>query len=92
MKKLDKIISLRRTIAVHYGRSLTDQALVVPGQNSAVSSSYHLYPIRVDSTSPSPGQIDVIRRLIDAGLGVNHHYIPVYRHPCYESFGFRRGY
>ena len=69
MKKLDKFISLLRTIATHYGRSLTDENLVVLGQNSAVSSSYDLYPIRVDSTSWSPGQIDVIRWLIDAGQG-----------------------
>jgi len=92
MQKLDKFISLRRAIAAHYDRSLIDKALVVPGQSPAASSSYHLYPIRVDPTLPSPGQIAVTKRLIDSGLGVNHHYIPVYRHPYYESLGFKRGY
>jgi dTDP-4-amino-4,6-dideoxygalactose transaminase len=27
-----------------------------------------------------------------AGIGVNLHYIPVYRQPYYEELGFTRGY
>jgi dTDP-4-amino-4,6-dideoxygalactose transaminase len=28
----------------------------------------------------------------DAGIFVNLHYIPVYRHPFYEAKGFKEGY
>jgi dTDP-4-amino-4,6-dideoxygalactose transaminase len=32
----------------------------------------------------------VFKELRDAGIGVNLHYIPVYRHPFYEKFGFKK--
>ena len=55
-------------------------------------SSYHLYPIRIKSESGSPSQTEVSKRLIKAGINVNHHYIPVYRHPYFESLGFKAEY
>ena len=30
--------------------------------------------------------------LLNAGIGINLHYIPVYRHPFYEKQGFKKGY
>ena len=92
MKNLDKFVFSRRSIAANYDEALPHDALLLPAQNPSGSSSYHLYPIRVDSGSHSPGQIKVTERLINSGLGVNHHYIPVYRHPYYESLGFKPGY
>jgi dTDP-4-amino-4,6-dideoxygalactose transaminase len=29
---------------------------------------------------------------LNAGIGINLHYIPVYRHPFYEKKGFKKGY
>ena len=34
----------------------------------------------------------VYNALLSAGIGVNLHYIPVYRQPYYESLGFEAGY
>jgi dTDP-4-amino-4,6-dideoxygalactose transaminase len=37
-------------------------------------------------------QKEFIADLHCMGVGVNLHYIPVYRHPFYENLGFKRGY
>ena len=30
--------------------------------------------------------------MLEQGIGVNLHYIPVYRQPCFEKMGFKHGY
>jgi len=34
----------------------------------------------------------VYRELLDRGIGVNLHYIPIYLQPFYAELGFKRGY
>jgi len=91
MKSLDTFVSTRHKIVARYDRCLISQSLVTPRQLSDAFSSYHLYPIRIVSGREGPNQSEVSRRLLEAGISVNHHYIPVYRHPYYESLGFRSG-
>jgi dTDP-4-amino-4,6-dideoxygalactose transaminase len=35
---------------------------------------------------------EVFEALRSAGIGVNLHYIPVYRQPYYSAMGFKQGY
>ena len=37
-------------------------------------------------------QRQVFDALLKAGIGVNLHYIPVYRQPYYKTMGFNAGY
>ena len=37
------------------------------------------------------GQSEIFERLRTAGVGVNLHYIPIYRQPYYERLGFSTG-
>ena len=34
----------------------------------------------------------LFNKLRDSGIGVNLHYIPIYRQPFYEKMGFKAGY
>lgn len=52
-------------------------------------SSFHLYIIRLDLAAFKHGE--VFERLRANGVGVNLHYIPIYRHPYYARMGFKPG-
>ena len=55
-------------------------------------SSYHLYSVRLKSLSAAKTQSNVYEALRDKGIGVNLHYIPVYRHPYFIELGFSENY
>ncbi|MDP4028313.1 MAG: DegT/DnrJ/EryC1/StrS family aminotransferase [Gallionella sp.] len=54
-------------------------------------SSLHLYVIRLKLGEIGKTQREVFEALRAAGIGVNLHYIPVYRQPYYKSLGFEEG-
>ena len=54
-------------------------------------SSFHLYPILIMESSIELSQKKIFQILRDAGIAVNLHYIPVYRHPFYINMGFSPG-
>jgi dTDP-4-amino-4,6-dideoxygalactose transaminase len=50
-----------------------------------VKSGWHLYALRVrDAARRRP----LFERLRELGLGVQVHYLPVYRHPWYRANGY----
>lgn len=90
MKRLDDFIESRHRVAQRYGEALRDSPFALPKVESGRYSSFHLYPIRIQVSS-GLRQKEVYRALIDSGIGVNVHYIPVHRHPFYEHLGFKLG-
>jgi len=84
MDKLDSFLKKRREIAERYNEVFRKEGIIVPKQISDYESGWHLYVIRVDADRRS--------RIFDAlraeGIGVNVHYIPVYRHPYYQKNGY----
>jgi UDP-4-amino-4,6-dideoxy-N-acetyl-beta-L-altrosamine transaminase len=92
MKRLDEFVRCRHEIAEQYNHSLNQEVFVTPQQHPDTFSSFHLYPIRVRSGVVGQSQAGISRSLVDAEIHINHHYIPVYRHPYFESLGFRAGY
>lgn len=89
LPRLEANLGRRRDIANRYNRALAAiRGLRVPIPRSDVQPAWHLYPIRVEA--PRLERDRIFRALRAEGLGVNVHYIPVHRHPYYESrFGFR---
>ena len=51
-------------------------------------SSFHLYIIRIPSKSNKFSRNDIFKKLKNNGVGVNIHYIPIYRQPFYKKFNF----
>ncbi|WP_395684575.1 UDP-4-amino-4,6-dideoxy-N-acetyl-beta-L-altrosamine transaminase [Aestuariivirga sp.] len=84
MMQLDHYLSARRAHAAAYDAALVDLNVIRPHQHPDTLSSWHLYVIQVD-----PDQHRTIfQGLRKHGIGVNLHYIPVYRHPWYQRMGF----
>jgi dTDP-4-amino-4,6-dideoxygalactose transaminase len=48
----------------------------------------HLYVIRLPQNKGKFNRREVFERLRTHGIGVNLHYIPIYRHPYYERMGY----
>ena len=90
MRRLDAFLGRRRDIAARYNHELSGcPGLGLPHVHSDVTPGWHLYVVRVQG---DPGRrrpfFDYLR---SKGLGVQVHYLPVYRHPYYERLGYRAG-
>ncbi len=92
MGRLEAFVAGRRAIARRYDEAFSELPIKLPFQDGNGQSSYHLYIIRVDIQESGHGQKAVYENLHRAGIIVNLHYIPVYRHPFFEQMGFKEGY
>jgi dTDP-4-amino-4,6-dideoxygalactose transaminase len=92
LKKLDEFVQTRHAIAAQYDEALNALPVKTPWQHPDAYSSYHLYPIQVESSICGKSQKEVYQALTHAGIRVNLHYIPVYRQPYFERMGFKAGY
>lgn len=85
MKKLDCFIQRRREIAKRYDDAFsTVDGIVTPYQSDDSKSGWHLYIIQV----PHCDRRKVFEYLRSKEIGVNVHYIPVYKHPYYHQHGY----
>ncbi len=81
-KRIDAIVSQRHVLANRYNELLGDLSLKLPFQNSYSYSSFHLYIILLEESSKHKQLFSDLRA---KGIGVNLHYIPIYRHPYYMN-------
>lgn len=84
LKRIDAFIKKRQKIVGLYNRLLANSKLILPYQKIDTKSSFHLYIIRV----PSNGSLirsELFERLLANGILVNLHYIPIYKHPYYQT-------
>lgn len=91
LTRIEEFIARRREIAAAYDRAFADPPVKTPWQHPDADSAWHLYVIRIDRSRTSRSHRDVFDALRDAGVGVNLHYVPVYRQPYYRELGFGRG-
>lgn len=89
MQRLDQFVARRHALAAHYDQLLKDALVTTPWQHADSYSGFHLYVIRLPVDSAKTSHLQVFERLRVAGIGVNLHYIPVYRHPYYAREGFK---
>lgn len=92
MQRLDQFVARRHVIAKRYESLLADVPVVTPWQHPDSYSGFHLYVIRLRREKIVRTQREIFEAFIAAGIGINLHYIPVYRQPFYEQFGFKAGY
>jgi perosamine synthetase len=90
MKRLDVNLARRRQIAAQYTTAFGDfsppgvPAIATPVVREDVTPAWHLYPIRLNLETLSVSRREIFRALRAENIGVNVHYIPVYRHPYYR--------
>jgi UDP-4-amino-4,6-dideoxy-N-acetyl-beta-L-altrosamine transaminase len=82
--RLDELVQRRRQLARRYDESFADAPLARPWQHPDAASSWHLYVIRVAAAQ----RRRMYEQLRGRGIGVNLHYMPVYRQPYYSRIGF----
>lgn len=86
MTRLEEFIAARRALVLEYRHLLGDlDQIQLPAEGPDCRSAWHLYVIRVrDPKNRDP----LYQHLIDAGIGANFHYPPVYSHPYYRDHGY----
>lgn len=84
LARLSSFVERRREIAAQYDRSFGAAGVRHLTQPHASRGSYHLYVVRVSADR----RRSIFERLRKNGIGVNVHYLPVYRHPYYRAAGF----
>lgn len=92
MQQLDEFVAKRNAIAKHYDQMLSGLPVVNQFIDPDGYSSFHLYVVRLKLDEIGKTQRQVYGALHDSNIGVNLHYIPVYRQPYYEAMGFKAGY
>lgn len=86
LQRVDEFVTRRNGIARRYDELLSELPLLTPWQHSDCYSSFHLYVVRLDLGVVNHREI--FERFRSNGIGVNLHYIPVYRHPYFAHMGF----
>lgn len=85
MDKLPQFLARRKEIAKVYNEAFADNPNIeIPYQKEGCDNAYHLYVIRVKNGK----RAEAFAKLREAGIGVNVHYIPVYKHPYYQKHGY----
>ncbi len=89
MSRLDEFVTRRHEIANRYNQLFTEPWIELPWQHPDTYSGLHLYIIRIKKRNKTISHLQLFERLRNAGILVNLHYIPVYRHPFYQKMGFK---
>lgn len=90
MERLEEFVKKRHAIAKRYDEMLGNHPVVTPWQHPDTYSGLHLYVIRLKLKEIKASHREVFERLRVNGIGVNLHYIPVYRQPYFQQMGFVR--
>jgi UDP-4-amino-4,6-dideoxy-N-acetyl-beta-L-altrosamine transaminase len=88
MNRLDDFVTARHAVAKRYNDLLNEDWLELPWQHPDTYSGLHLYIIRVKKNQLGITHRQLFEKLRNAGILVNLHYIPVYKHPYYETIGY----
>lgn len=89
LKKLPKFIAVRKKIAKRYFQAFRNEKnIILPRELPYGRSAWHLFPIRL--VNPRKRAF-VFKKLQDAGIGVQVHYIPVHTLSYYKKLGYKKG-
>ncbi len=86
LRKLDFFVKRRREIAARYSDAFKRLPHIkTPFEPSGYTSSYHLYPIRIDFAKLKITRASLMKALLEGGIGTQVHYIPIYTQPYYRK-------
>lgn len=95
LQKLDSFHAARERLADRYDQLLAGLPIKLPARapsaTATARSSWHLYVIEVLPRAGVATRDTVFKRLWDANIAVNVHYIPIHTQPFYRARGFRPG-
>lgn len=89
LKKLNKFIKKRRSIAKRYDKLISNMenvsAIQVKTRNE---SAHHLYPIKINFDKIQISRNELMEKLRRYGIITQVHYIPIPLQPYYKSLGY----
>lgn len=86
LKKLPLFMKRRREIVKIYNQAFADLTEVTtPFEKPETMSCWHLYVIRLKLELLKGDRRKIFEEFRKKGLGVQVHYIPIYRHPYYQK-------
>ncbi|MBI5328827.1 MAG: UDP-4-amino-4,6-dideoxy-N-acetyl-beta-L-altrosamine transaminase [Deltaproteobacteria bacterium] len=86
LNKLDKFVAKRRDIASLYSEAFKKiECIKTPVELETKKSAYHLYVLQIDFEKIGKSRDRVMIELMEAGIGTQVHYIPVYMQPYYGN-------
>lgn len=88
MQRLDEFVVARHKVADVYEKLMASLPVTRPWQHSDGYSAFHLYVVRLQLDEIDSSHKQVFERMRAAGIGVNLHYIPIYRQPYYAKDGY----
>jgi UDP-4-amino-4,6-dideoxy-N-acetyl-beta-L-altrosamine transaminase len=91
MNSLDKFISKRNELSQIYTEELKGLPLTIQRVRKEDLSAWHIFVIRLKLSELKLSRLEIYNSLINKGIGVNVHYIPVHLHPFYKNLGFNKG-
>lgn len=87
--RLNQFVAERNQIADSYDNLFKEIDIITPHRDEKSYSAFHLYVVRLNSDNDLLSHKQVFLSLRDSGIGVNLHYIPIYRQPYYARMGFK---
>lgn len=85
LSKLNDFVARRRAIAQKYNEELQGIAgLILPKQLESCNSSWHLYTVQIQNER----RREIYMKMRERGIGVDVHYLPVYKHPYFQENGY----
>lgn len=93
LKKLDKFISDRRSLAKIYDNKFKDiKEIKIPKSRKSCYHSYHLYPLLVDFKNLKISKKDFFLKMQKKKIFMQVHYVPIHYHQYYKKkFNFKKG-
>jgi UDP-4-amino-4,6-dideoxy-N-acetyl-beta-L-altrosamine transaminase len=85
-QRLDSFVARRNEIARDYDSLFSASIFTTPTIHDDVISAFHLYVIRMAFTGDQKQRFFELAH--KNGVGLNVHYIPIYRQPYYSQMGF----
>ena len=85
-KRIDSFIARRNEIAQTYDALFADSTIATPVISNELVSAFHLYIIRLPFQNFQKQRFFEIAH--QNNIGLNVHYIPIYRQPFFTKMGF----
>lgn len=89
LKKIERYQESRDQIAKLYDEAFSEiKGLMIQESQANAKNVHHLYVLRFDPELIKTDRLTFFKALQAEGIGVNVHYVPVYKHPYYQANGF----
>ena len=86
LAKLERFKARRRKLWARYNEAFAGiEELVLPVEAPGSDACWHLYLLRWRMERLKMGKRELFEEMARRGVGVNLHYIPLYRHPYYRD-------